>query len=145
MTGQRLHRNRLPLALVLACIFVMKALVPTGWMPVAANGLVELQLCSGMKAVPAQSLSQEQRDLMAALQHHAGTAGDDAPDGDQPMADQPCAFAAAAVVWPPLAETAPLFRAQAETALHGIPASAASVGRGLAAPPPPATGPPSRA
>lgn len=93
-------------------------------MPVADGGGARLVPCSGAGPM-----------VMGAGHAH------DRHDG-QSRVDSQCPFAAAAVPLldappPPLAPPAP--RASYSEAL---PAPAAAVGRGLAAPPPPATGPP---
>lgn len=108
----------------------MRLAVPAGFMPMAdAHGRVTIMPCPG--TMPA-----------AATPHHGGKVHHQ-PDGEPA---KPCAFALslapasdppiAVAVMPPLAsvEVAPPIRAT-----RGAP------GRGLAAPPPPATGPPALA
>lgn len=114
------------LGVVLALAIALKLLVPQGWMPDRRGGLM---LCSGkapVAAVPGMA--------------HGKHAKHGAPS--KPVADHPCAFAGlgmAAAPPPPLVVvTAP---AMTRDALPVVPLAVA-VGRGLAAPPPPATGPP---
>lgn len=106
-----------------ALALLARALVPAGWMPVADAGGVRLGLCdSAVMAMPGMKHGP-------APMHHQG-----APD-------HPCAFAgaAAALDSPVLAPPAPFLAAW--IAPRSAPAAIA-IGRGLAAPPPPPTGPP---
>lgn len=128
MGGMRQGGWRRVALLLLACALLLK--VPAGWMPQASASGVTLGWCSGTThAVP-----EEARALVAkALGERDRPA--------KPQSEQPCAFAAAAqplaaadpvpAILPPADAEAPVF---APFAL--IP------GRGLAAPPPRATGPP---
>lgn len=110
------------LGLVLALALALKLLVPQGWMPGPGGRLI---LCPS--AGPTTAMTG---------MHHGG---DKAPAHG---ADHPCAFAGlglAAAPPPPLAAiVAPATHVPPALA----PARAVTVGRGLAAPPPPATGPP---
>lgn len=119
-----------PVALaILGVALLLRVLIPTGWMPShGADGVTRITLCTGMGAVDAWVDA-------------AGTVHDKKPV-DKGGADQPCAFAGlamladvpdAAVEPPPVEYAAPSDSA--------FPTSVA-VGRGLAAPPPPSTGPP---
>ena len=110
---------------LLALALIVRALVPTGWMPVATAQGVTLELCAGQSMSP------------TAAMHH----GDH--DGGKPaMPDHPCAFAglgmAADTAPPPVIRPLPLV----PTSPLALPVSAVAIGHGLAAPPPPATGPP---
>jgi hypothetical protein len=115
---------------VFACAILVRALVPAGWMPsVGADGGVVISLCTGAGAV----------DMVLAAD---GTVHEKAPVKHDGANDHPCAFAglaqafaAADPVVLPIALPAPVIDPPL------MPASVA-VGRGLAAPPPPQTGPP---
>lgn len=130
-------RARLSLCqLLVASALLLRALVPAGWMP--APGLA-IQVCAdGSSGVTAQGFAAEaQRVFDAALAGHEGDR-----DADRPGKDQPCAFAGLAMAWtgadtPELPE--PLL-----FLMDVVPAAPAyvAIGQGLAAPPPPATGPP---
>lgn len=111
---------------LLALALFVRALVPAGWMPVAGPDGVHFALCPDQAPV-----------AHAAPGHHGGN-----DHGQAPAPDQPCAFAGlglAADAPPPapviLPATIPAMPAQ-------VLRTAVAVGRGLAAPPPPATGPP---
>lgn len=116
------------LPVLLLCLFA-RALVPAGWMPSYTAQGIALIPCTGVVTA-----------LTAHAGHHA--AGHDHSDeAKHDVSGQPCSFAATAVdlpgptgsaAAPVLPRTTDLFRATASV----------SIGRGLAAPPPPATGPP---
>ena len=130
-------QRRLLMALV-ALAMVVRVLVPAGWMPVADASGAHLVLCDGGMVAPPMTMAET--GAMAKAMTGAMTHGK-APMHHQGPSDHPCAFAGpvAAVETPqlvvPLAPTAP--RHMVAT-VHLVDA----VGRGLAAPPPPPTGPP---
>jgi hypothetical protein len=119
--------------LVLVAALLARSIAPQGWMPVVnAAGGIELTVCNGMGRDDRMVLSADGK------LHH------EAPAKDQSN-DHPCAFAGLGV-----ADTPP------SLAMASIPAFVPDAtplpdrvsiapGRGLAAPPPPATGPPSLA
>ena len=117
------------LMLLVAALFA-RTIAPEGWMPVStpAGGMV-MTFCDGMApdhAMPA----------MGKMDHKA-------PHSGHP--DRQCPFAALGIADgpPPPPQVAPAATiGNAELALPGI---ASVPGRGLAAPPPPSTGPPARA
>lgn len=115
---------------LLLCALLVRAMVPTGWMPVATAHGLSFALCAGQEPAP---------HAVTAMHHGQKE------HGGQAMPDHPCAFAglglAADTAPPPLAMPA------MSVAIEAAPARvlAATVGRGLAAPPPPATGPPAYA
>lgn len=118
----------------LMLVLLLRVLVPSGWMPVATpNGGFAVTLCIDGGAVSAWI------DADGRLHR---TAKADGPAKDMPGKDAPCAFAAAGL--PPLPALA--VELAARVALLVVapsrPDSVVAVGRGLAAPPPPATGPP---
>jgi hypothetical protein len=116
-------RDQIALAL-LGLALAMRVLVPAGWMPATAQGFA-IAICSG-------STTQ------AAWVDGEGKVHKQAP---APAGDQHCAFAGLGL--PMLGGDVPLVvqpeRAQAPLATTQ---ALASIGHGLAAPPPPATGPP---
>ncbi len=120
--------RRIAFALAL-CALLFRLAVPAGWMPQASARGVTLGWCSGTShEIPAEA--------KALLEKALGK-----PKPVKPAPDQPCAFAAAAqpltAADPLPAIVAPAAVAEAEPeVLRPIP------GRGLAAPPPLATGPP---
>ena len=124
------------LLLIAVIALLARALVPGGWMPVAGPAGVQLALCDGdMPAVaPAHAMAGMAMPARPGLPaHHHG-----APD-------HPCSFAAAAAALdvPTLPPSLP-----APSADHAFAAAApfaVTIGRGLAAPPPPPTGPPASA
>jgi hypothetical protein len=125
-----------PLALaMLGAALLLRVLIPTGWMPVSGPDGIRIVLCtpSAMaKAAPEASQGTAHGDHR---QH-------DPKKHEKPAADQPCAFsglAMAANVLPPLGAMPPLCLA-GET-VRPWPAGV-TIGRELAAPPPPSTGPP---
>ena len=132
--------HRLFLTLVVMALAV-RALVPSGWMVApGADGIPRLALCSGtgvmdLKAGAAADATMDQ--AMPGMHHGAG-GHDNAPSHP----DHPCAFSGAALAsnlpavdlpnpLVPIAAPAPRLRSLS-----------VAVGRGLAAPPPPQTGPP---
>ena len=127
------------LALIGAAILV-RALVPAGWMPAHTADGFAIELCAGLTPGGDPRDVRAARDLLTTALTGAAQQGgghDDHPDpGDPP----PCTFAGLTPFAPPAAAapTAPL-----AAAIPALPfALAAAVGRGLPAPPPPATGPP---
>ncbi|MES2498523.1 MAG: hypothetical protein V4618_20590 [Pseudomonadota bacterium] len=122
-------RDRIALAFVAAAL-LMRLLVPAGWMPAAERGLA-ITLCTGAGAQ--QAWIDEKGNLHQGKQPGEG------------QADHPCVFggfAALLDVSPfgdALAGIAPL-----AVALPPLALTAVAIGRGLAAPPPPSTGPPAR-
>lgn len=113
---------------LLALALALRVLVPAGWMPAEGQG-VAITLCSGEGAVPAWV------DAQGKIHKHDPAQGS--------MADHPCAFAGMGapmlggeVPAPPLALPVP------RDEIAGLAIAPAAIGQGLAAPPPPATGPP---
>ena len=138
-------RHSLLLAALL-CILLARIAVPAGWMPIAAaSGGVVLAPCSGMgiatlpaaHAMPATEMAG-MPGMAAHATHHAGDKTERHPD---PAGDHPCAGAGLAV-----ALAAPALDLPAALAVPPPAAPTArltpAIGLGLAAPPPPATGPP---
>ncbi len=119
--------RRALLALVFAGALLARLASPPGWMPeVDASGF-HLVPCDGTDTPPAMVGPAHRH-------HHHGKAGHGA--------DQPCAFAGLGLAMAePLSPPRLVPPAPGRTTPHAIHAAVA-VGRGLAAPPPPSTGPP---
>lgn len=131
---RRLPANR-HIALLLAFALLAKLLVPAGWMPAFDGGAVRMEMCGWGPITPA--LAKEIAEAERAIAGDSGT-----KKHEKAGADQPCAFAGlsfaftdveAPTVQAPLADFA-------EAPTFGVAETA--IGRGLAAPPPPSTGPP---
>ncbi|MFC3173089.1 hypothetical protein ACFOD9_02370 [Novosphingobium bradum] len=124
-----LRSSRALVALLLAVLLAGRMVVPTGWMPVRTGEGFAIMLCSGSGA------GQAWVDTAGKL--HQGHK----PEGKSEAKD-PCPYGAisapaALPAAPQLAALAPVPSPAPAPALPGV-----AVGRGLAAPPPPATGPP---
>lgn len=119
----------LSLALI-ACALLLRAIVPAGWMPtLGADGTARISICSGMGP---QTVWLD-RD---------GKLHKDAPTG-QHHDQQPCGFGALGLgldVGPSPAVPPQSRSIEATAPFDG---QTLAIGRGLAAPPPPSTGPPS--
>jgi hypothetical protein len=117
---------------VLALALLARLAVPAGWMPVTDADGTRLTICTGMGPLDAP-----QHAMPGMPGHHLPG------DHKQDDGDHVCPFAGAALA---LAEPTLPGLDLLPLALNGpVPLLriAVSVGRGLAAPPPPATGPPS--
>lgn len=121
---------RLLLALF-ACAMLARAIVPAGWMPVAGVDGFRIVLCSGAGPMPVA----RPHHAMVGM-HHGEEAGH-----DNPGADHPCAFAGVtpAIDAPTLVLPLPLPFLRVGSGLIRL---LVAIGHGLAAPPPPQTGPP---
>lgn len=119
---------------MLALALLARLAVPAGWMPVSDAYGTRLTICTGMGPLEAPQPAMAMPS--AAGTHHAP--GDHQHDGGKHI----CPFTGVALALAP-----PLLPALASlpTAMPGataLPYVAIAVGPGLAAPPPPATGPP---
>ena len=126
------NHDRLFLALVVLALAV-RALVPSGWMVMAgADGAARLTICTGTG--PIVEMPSPAMATMPGMAHH--------DDGAPTHPDHPCAFVGLglASALPTLDLPAPV-RLRNEQDLPGRPVAVA-IGHGLAAPPPPQTGPP---
>ena len=103
---------------MLALAIALRLLVPQGWMPAPAGGLM---ICSGQMA----SSDHRTHDVPA-----------------KPTEDRSCAFAALGLAAAPPAASADPVAPPAIAAEEPTLTEVVAIGRGLAAPPPPATGPP---
>ena len=123
-------RNRALALWIVACALMLRIVVPAGWMPMTgADGLTRIQLCTGQGMVE------------AFVDRTTGAIHEKAP-AKPGKTGQPCAFAGLAFAFD--APALPLLAAPARIAAIGAVAHVFAIipGRGLAAPPPPATGPP---
>lgn len=149
-------RHNLLIAALL-CVLLARVAVPAGWMPMlTADGGIVIAPCSGMGAMPmadapgthgmpgrsmsGHSMPGHSMPGMDMAAHHAAPEkpNDRHPD---PAGDHPCSGAgvAVALTTPPVALPAAL----ALAAIATPPARLVpNIGQGLAAPPPPSTGPP---
>ena len=129
-----LLRSRALATVLLAAVLLGKLLVPGGWMPVQTGRGVAVMLCSGTGPMDGW--------VDAAGKVHIGKQ----PTGKAPARDggakDPCPYGAlhAPALLDLAPETAPVL--VADTAPVPPARLAVAVGRGLAAPPPPSTGPP---
>jgi hypothetical protein len=114
---------------IIACALLMRILVPEGWMPVRTGDGWRITICTGIGPMPTDMAG------MPGMHHRS-------EGRDRGSNDHPCAFTGLAMAMdepPPLLLDLP--RSIPET-WSSRPALAVGVGRGLAAPPPPSTGPP---
>ena len=134
----------LGLALVGLALF-MRLLVPPGWMPAADDG-IRLILCGGFGAeVDHAALGHGPEPADHAVSDHAARADHSAKGHDKAppstAMDHPCAFAAFSAAFAPV-EFAKLVVPISIAATVLAASGEVAIGRGLAAPPPPSTGPP---
>lgn len=117
-------------ALLLLCVLAIRAMVPIGFMPVSSAQGITVSLCTGEGSATIL-LPIERKD------NHPG---------DHKSVEPPCAFAAGlggGLVEPPSAQL--LFRTDTDYRAPPTPAVADLIAHRLAAPPPPALGPPTHA
>lgn len=130
------------IVLLLSAIMLMLAnVVPTGWMPAkGAHGEFVVRICS-------QGLTEAQRIRFEALAQarvdHAMHGADQHSGDDHQAASDPCPYGVVANAFavPPIS---PSIGEPVEGIKADLPllASNVGIGLGLAAPPPPSTGPP---
>ncbi len=122
-------RQHLMLTLMVFAL-AMRMVLPAGWMPTVSNGQATITLCTGAGMVEAWVDADGKLHKESPVKKHAG--------------DQPCAFAGvgAAVDFPAFASIALALPFIAQPALT-FALNNVAIGLGLAAPPPPAIGPPS--
>lgn len=117
---------------VLALALLGRLAVPAGWMPVTDAYGTRLTICTGMGPLDAP-----QHTMPGMAGHHAPG------EHKQDYGDHVCPFAGAALALTeptlPTLDLPPIAVHDLAPLLH----IAVAIGRGLAAPPPPATGPPS--
>jgi hypothetical protein len=119
--------NRLLVAIALIAVAV-RGLIPTGWMPTGERAF-EITVCAGADT------HKVWLDSKGKL-HKQDPSKRDAPD------PEPCAFSAISMAAALPNIDAQDFAYAPPSALHAQPSYLVSIGNGLAAPPPPATGPP---
>lgn len=120
--------SQLLLALMLCALFA-RAWIPAGWMPDRTASGYTISLCTGMGAVTAWIDEQG-----AVHKNKPLKSGTD---------DQPCAFAGMFTVAAMLDHSSALAAIIPALRLRAfLPVYEVAIGRGLAAPPPPPTGPP---
>ena len=125
---------RAAMIMLLLCVLAVRVVVPQGFMwGAGADGSRALVLCSGMGA---QALTPIAAAALAA-QHRS-----DQRDHDGKTADHPCAFAAAGLAVDLVGDVYPVAIQPARGATPSLLHIFARPGLGLAAPPPPKTGPP---
>lgn len=123
----------LVLAIVAGALF-LRILVPQGWMPVETGGGWRITLCSGTGPM---TMDMPGSTASAMKGMHDGHGRQDGGS-----ADHPCAYSSLAMALdepPPLILDLPRPLIETWGAATGIEVA---IGRGLAAPPPPSTGPP---
>ncbi|HEY6916776.1 MAG TPA: hypothetical protein VI381_03975 [Allosphingosinicella sp.] len=130
------QRSGLPLVLLIGCALLIRALLPSGWMP-ATQGGFSFILCSGWTSAQ-ESAAMAESAYRADMIERLGRAG---KDGGRTAADEPCAFSGLAMAWTG-AEGAPRLSSPVVAPAPLFLTLIVAVGRGLAAPPPPSTGPP---
>lgn len=125
-------RGRFAWLMLLVGVLLARGLTPDGWMPVtSADGGLVIAVCNGHGAG-------------ATITIPTGKSHDKVPAKGQ-TGDHPCVFSGNGIAdaAPPLLTiVAPLRPATATPAIQRV---VSAPGRGLAAPPPPATGPPALA
>ena len=128
---------RAAILVLLLCMLAVRVVVPQGFMwGTGADGSRALVLCSGMGA---QALTPIAAAALAA-QHRS-----DQRDHDGKTADHPCAFAAASLAVDLVGDVYPVATQPERAATPSLLHLFARPGLGLAAPPPPKTGPPASA
>ena len=128
---------------MLAAALFMRVLVPIGWMPVVDASGIHLEICSGWAKQPQPQPHNP---------HHMAHAGHHMPAEKAPAhqhepskhSGQPCAFSGLGLAFLEVAQPLAIVAAPDDEALP-IHLPAAIPARGLAAPPPPSTGPPALA
>lgn len=122
--------TRVAMALAMLAV-AMRVLVPAGYMPGRA-GEAPIVLCTGQGAQIILSGENAKAAPGAPADDHSGKAAD----------HHPCAFASAAHIFAAQDLAPVVLAAWSVPAPDARAQSTVSPGRGLAAPPPPATGPP---
>ncbi len=110
--------------LLVVLSLAMKLAMPSGWMP--GDKAFQLTLCTGIETV---------------WMDGNGNLHDRKPQDSDEQEQKPCAFSGT-LAFAGSANSAPGFERVYHVATKREPATAGAMGRGLAAPPPPQTGPP---
>jgi hypothetical protein len=119
--------NRLLIAFALIA-FAVRGLIPMGWMATGERGF-EITICTGL-------------DTHKAWLDSKGKLHKQDPSKKASPDPEPCAFGALAMAADFGFQGSPAFPALKAAVADHHPDYLISIGRGLAAPPPPATGPP---
>jgi len=109
---------------LVALAILLRIFIPAGWMP--SSGTIGITMCTGYGTV---------RVAMAVPGQHDGKA-------EAAAREHPCAFAGLAAPFAEPDGALPVLPATPVAVLFVAMACAVAIGRGLAAPPPPQTGPP---
>ena len=128
------HRLRAIALALVACALALRILIPPGWMPARTGDGWTITICTGtgpMRIAMPAGIVKSTSDAHEAPAKHGPAAG-----------DHPCAFAGATPLFHTPAAAPPPVPMIGPAADPLIRAAAVAIGRGLAAPPPPATGPP---
>jgi hypothetical protein len=120
--------NRVLLLFALIAI-AARGIIPAGWMPTGERSF-EISICTGM-------------EMQKAWLDSEGKVHKQDPTKKDAREKQPCAFSGLAMATPFAGAVAVPHPAVPLGAAHDGKNQLVSIGRGLAAPPPPATGPPS--
>ena len=120
-------RNLAAALIVLA--LALRVIIPSGFMPSSERGFA-LTICTGM-------------DTQTVWMDKSGKLHKEDPSKGKSVEHQPCAFAGAAMAADFLAADFQIALAPVALAVPVFAKREVSVGAGLAAPPPPAIGPPS--
>lgn len=129
MNGPRGHRL---VAWMFAFALLMRVVVPQGYMLAPAeDGLIRISVCTGNGAV---QMAMDREGRLVAI--------DDAPSHDSDKTKPDCPFAVALSPTLPVSPNALLSGPSLATIMQLPPLAHVAPGRGLAAPPPPSTGPP---
>ena len=120
-------RNLAAVLIVLA--LALRVIIPSGFMPSSERGFA-LTICTGM-------------DTQTVWMDKSGKLHKEDPSKGKSVEHQPCAFAGAAMAADVLSADFQVAMAPVALAIPVFAKREVSVGAGLAAPPPPAIGPPS--
>jgi hypothetical protein len=120
-------RNIAAALIVLA--LALRVIIPSGFMPSSERGFA-LTICTGM-------------DTQTVWMDKSGKLHKEDPSKGKSVEHQPCAFAGAAMAADVLSADFQVAMAPVALAIPVFAKREVSVGNGLAAPPPPAIGPPS--
>lgn len=152
------HDRRLIAAVLVLCALFTRLLVPTGYMLATdpASGMAVFELCPAQGALPTgagmdahimagMTMAGDMAMSHGGMDHGAGEHGAHGgghPAGDHGSSDHPCPFAGAGAAVDLIAIVHPAIAMAAAFLLPGTPLRFSRPGLGLAAPPPPKTGPP---
>jgi hypothetical protein len=134
---------------LIACALAMRMLVPSGFMltPAANGGLPTITICPGegitTTAIPADMNADMPAGMHAEMDATGAPAShEDSSKHQNKAPDHPCAFAVASAAVDLAAVLHPVAPANVEAIARPPLHAYARPGLGLAAPPPPKTGPP---